>query len=81
MAKYDLQSFVGTEIVEKRAINTGISGNIYKKCKWTVIEAHPYFIRVMRICENGTEIYNTFNIGDLVRMGVINDKRRMTNEG
>lgn len=28
----------------------------------------------------GTEIYNTFCIGDLVRMGVIKDKRRMKDE-
>ncbi len=71
MAGYDLQSLVGTEIVEKRSIDTGITGRITKKTKWTVIAAYPYFVRVMRICDNGAVIYGSFSIGELVTMGVL----------
>lgn len=70
MKGFDLQSLVGTEIIEHETITEGIMGRARKKVKWTVIEAYPHFVRVMRLTEDGTEIYGTFNIGTLVTMGV-----------
>ena len=77
MAKFDLQRLVGTEIVENKSIDTGISGRVIRKTKWTVIEAYPHFVRVMRICDNDQVIYGTFNIGELITMGVLKDRRRV----
>lgn len=70
MKGFDLQSLVGTEIIEHETITEGIMGRARKKVKWTVIEAYPHFIRVMRLTEDGKAIYGTFNIGTLVTMGV-----------
>ncbi len=74
---FDLQSLVGTEIVENETITEGIMGRARKKVKWTVIEAYPHFIRVMRLTEDGAEIYGTFNIGTLVTMGVLAQKGKV----
>ena len=76
MGYFNLRDLVGTEIVENEAINTGLSGNVYKKIKWTVIEAYPHFVKAMRIADDGREFYTTFNIGTLVTMGIIEQKGR-----
>ena len=68
---YDLGALVGQEIVENAVVFLGSEGKGIKKHKWTVIEAYPYFVRTMRICENGAEVFNTFNLGELITMGVI----------
>lgn len=78
MARFELQRLVGKEIEEKRNIDTGISGRVIRKTKWTVIEAYPHFVRVMRVCDNDQVIYGTFNIGELITMGVLKDRRRIT---
>ena len=75
MGKFDLSQLVGTEIVMVSQDNN--VGNERKKTKWNVIEAYPHFVRVMRITENGDEIYNTFHLGDLIEMGVLRQKGRM----
>ncbi len=80
MAKIDLSYLVGTEIVEKKSIDTGISGRVTKKTKWTVIEAYPYFVRVMRICDNDAVIYGSFSIGELITMGVLSNGRKKVSE-
>lgn len=70
MGYFDLQSLVGTEIVETETLTAGSMGRAFRKIKWTVIEAYPHFVRVMRVTEDGRTIYGTFNIGTLITMGV-----------
>lgn len=72
----DLQFLVGTELIEKVAAANNLKS--YKKVKWTVIEAHPHFVKAMRITKDEVPIYTTFNTGDLVTMGKItsNGRRR-----
>ena len=75
MQSFDLQKLVGTELKEYTTITEGIMGRATKKTTWTVIEAYPHFVRCMRRTENDTEVYATFNVGDLILMGVIEQKR------
>jgi len=70
MGSYDLKELIGQEIQERVINPTYIKGRV-RKIKWTVIEAYPHFVKAMRITDDGKEIYNTFNIGTLVTMGVI----------
>lgn len=71
MARINLKKLVGTEIVSKETVTENIVGRAVKKTKWTVIEAYPYHVRVMRITEDGRPIYESFSIGDLIQMGAI----------
>ena len=71
MGAYNLQDLVGCEVEESILQTEGMDGRRSKKIKWTVIEAYPHFVKAMRITEDGTEIYNTFNVGTLVTMGAI----------
>lgn len=74
MAYFDLSGLIGQEIIENTAVTEGLLGRACKKIHWTVIEAYPCFVKAMRITENGTEAYTTFNIGTLITMGVIRQK-------
>ena len=75
MGAFDLQALVGTEVKE-RVIDDGRSNTRTntKYIRWTIIEAYPYFVKAMRITEDGREIYTTFNIGTLITMGAIRQK-------
>ena len=77
MGYFELQSLVGTEIIENEVVTEGIMGRAKNKVKWTVIEAYPHFVRAMRQTENGAEIYCTFNEGTLVTMGVLAQKGKV----
>lgn len=70
MGAFDLQALVGTEV--KEVVND--QGRITKRISWTVIEAYPHFVKAMRITENETEAYTTFNIGSLITMGALKQK-------
>lgn len=70
MARFDLQALVGTEV--KEIVKDG--DRISRTIRWTVTEAYPYFVKAMRITENETEAYTTFNTGSLVTMGAIKQK-------
>lgn len=39
--------------------------------KWTVAEVHPHFVIAERICENGYIVREGFDIGELVKMGIL----------
>lgn len=69
---YDLTKLIGTEIREKTFVTSNKGITIHK---WTVIEAYPCFVKCMRITENGTELFNTFNLGELVTMGILSNGR------
>lgn len=71
MTGVNLKKLVGKEIVAKETVTENIIGRAVKKVRWTVIEAYPYHVRAMRITEDGREVYNSFNIGTLITMGII----------
>ena len=66
----NLSDLIGQEIVTNNPILSA-TGTATRKCKYIVIEAFPYFVKGMRICDNGAEIVQCFSIGDLVTMGLI----------
>ena len=66
----DLSFLLGREIIADDPRLWG-RGQHTRKCSYTVIEAYPCYVRAMRICENGQEIYQCFDLGDLVRMGAL----------
>ena len=72
MTGVNLKELIGKEIVAKETVTKEIMGRAIKKQKWTIVEAYPYHVRAMRITEDGREVYNSFSIGDLILMGIIN---------
>lgn len=74
MGLYDL---VGKEIMVSETVTEGIVGRAVKKVKWLVVEAYPCFVRIMRVAENGVEIYDTLNIGSLVSMGIVTQEGKV----
>ena len=74
MGLYDL---VGMEITLNEPVTEGIMGRAVKKVKWLVVEAYPCFIRIMRVAENGNEVYDTLNIGTLITMGIVSQEGKV----
>ena len=74
MGLYDL---VGKEITLNETVTEGIMGRAVKKVKWLVVEAYPCFVRIMRVAENGNEVYDTLNIGTLITMGIVSQKGKV----
>lgn len=74
MGLYDL---VGKEIMVSETVTEGIVGRAVKKVKWLVVEAYPCFVRIMRVADNGVEIYDTLNIGSLVTMGIVTQEGKV----
>ena len=72
MAGYDLQKLVG------RSINMN---HIGKKRKYTVTAAYPYFVIAHHYDhDTGYMAKETFCVGDLVHMGILKSKGRVTDE-
>lgn len=61
----DLSFLLGQEIIADDPILAG-TGTVTRKCSYTIVEAYPTMVRGLRITENGTEIYECFDLGDLV---------------
>lgn len=76
----DLSYLLGEEIETHDPILSA-TGTATRKCKYTVIEVYPYFVKGMRICENGAEIYECFSIGDLVTLGALKTKAAPNKSG
>ncbi len=74
MGLYDL---VGKEITLNETVTEGIMGRAVKKVKWLVVEAYPCFVRIMRVAENGNEVYDTLNIGTLITMGIVSQEGKV----
>lgn len=62
----NLNDLIGQEITAYDTVTTPA-----RQCKYIVTAAYPYFVKAVRICDNGVPITECFNIGELVVMGII----------
>lgn len=69
---------IGNEIIDHDPMLTG-QGMV--KQSYTIIEVYPYYVRAMRVTDNGTELYKCFNLGDLVTRGMIKGESLPTKQG
>lgn len=67
-----LSDLIGQEIV---ADDTVLLGQGVKPVKYVITEAYPYYVRGVRVCENGAILTQCFNIGDLVVRGMVKARK------
>jgi hypothetical protein len=76
----DLSYLLGTEIVTDDPVLSA-TATATRKCRYTVIEVYPHFVKGMRVTDNGTEMYECFNLGDLITKGCIQGRQEETKHG
>ena len=71
--KYFIQlcNLIGSEIELMTNVVVDMSSSVYRKAKWKVVEAYPHHIVCERVCENGAIIRESFDVGTLIQLGVI----------
>jgi len=67
----NLNSLIGQEITAR---DREANAECTRPHKYIIVEAFPYMVKGIRICENGAQIAQCFSIGDLVTEGLIKVK-------
>ncbi len=70
----NLEFLVGQEITSDEPILSA-TATMNRKTKYTIVKAYPHFVKGERFTENGDRLTRCFNLGDLITMGLISNRR------